>query len=54
MAASKDDKIDTFDINPNNGVLAAFKIDHNSGDLEWMDTYNVGKWPMWVLIMELG
>jgi 6-phosphogluconolactonase len=36
------------------GKLAAFHISQGSGQLERMETYNVGKAPMWVLITELG
>ena len=35
------------------GKLAAFHINQGSGQLERMDTYDVGKAPMWVLITEL-
>ena len=35
------------------GKLAAFHINQGSGQLERMDTYEVGKAPMWVLITEL-
>ena len=36
------------------GKLAAFHINQGSGQLERMDTYEVGKAPMWVLITELA
>jgi len=36
------------------GKLAAFHISQGSGQLERMDTYNVGKAPMWVLITQLA
>jgi 6-phosphogluconolactonase len=36
------------------GKLAAFHISQGSGQLERMETYGVGKAPMWVLITELS
>ncbi len=54
VAVSDDDLIDTFDMNENNGKLAAFRIDQNSKDLERIDAYDVGKSPRRVLITGLG
>jgi 6-phosphogluconolactonase len=36
------------------GRLAAYRIDGNTGDLHPLETYAVGKHPMWVLIVELA
>jgi 6-phosphogluconolactonase len=36
------------------GRLAAFRINQATGELDRMETYEVGKAPMWVLITRLG
>jgi len=34
------------------GKLASYRIDQESGELEPNDVYDVGKGPMWVLMVE--
>ena len=36
------------------GNLASYSINSESGALTRMDTYNVGKRPMWVLVADIG
>ncbi|MDP6402717.1 MAG: beta-propeller fold lactonase family protein, partial [SAR202 cluster bacterium] len=36
------------------GVMTSYRIDGDTGELEPLETYHVGKAPMWVLMVRTG
>ena len=35
------------------GRLTAYRVNHDTAELEYLETYTVGNRPMWVMVIEL-